>query len=205
MQEYETKAVVLEKRTSGETDAQVILYTQQLGKLEILAKGLKKITAKLAHHLEPINLVIVSLLNVNRWHLTSALTLDNFPHLRKNFFALETAWRTLKIFQTAIFPSEKDEILWQELLNFLQDLDKFSQEKKDYLFSWRALYFLMQTAKRLGLLSENLENLSLEKSLRQIFQKFLLKNKFEEKDLLRPSLNYSQVENQIKKILLQTF
>lgn len=208
MIEYETEAVVLEKKTIGEVDAQIILYTQKLGKLEIIAKGLKKITAKLTSHLESFNLVVVTLIMVNRWHLTSALTLNNFPYLRKNFPALETAYKTLKIFQEAIVSPEEDEILWQELVNFLFDLERFSKEKKDYLFSWRSLYFLIQLAKRLGLFSENLElsPIVLEKSLREILKKFFEKKQFDEKlCLLNYHFDYPKVEAQFRKILTQTF
>ena len=55
MLEYETRAIVLAKRTAGETDGRIALYTEELGKVDVIAKGLKKIIAKLSHHLEPLS------------------------------------------------------------------------------------------------------------------------------------------------------
>jgi recombinational DNA repair protein (RecF pathway) len=42
MTEYSTSAIVLVKKTAGESDARAALYTEELGKIDVIAKGVKK-------------------------------------------------------------------------------------------------------------------------------------------------------------------
>jgi len=158
MLEYETKAVVLDKKTIGEFDAQIVLYTELLGKVELVAKGLKKPIAKLSHHLEPLNLINATLLAVNHKHLTSALTINRFPALRRNFEALTIALKNLKILKEAVVSPEKDDILWQNLKNFLENLEKFSQNENILLIRVSGLYFLIQLSQRLGVFPDSFED-----------------------------------------------
>ena len=61
MQEYVTEAVVLDAVPSAELDVRVSLFTKKFGKLVARAKSVKKITSKLAGHLEPGNVVKIRL------------------------------------------------------------------------------------------------------------------------------------------------
>ena len=47
------QAIVLSRRDFREFDQMISLYTREQGKLELLARGLKKVTSKNAAHLEP--------------------------------------------------------------------------------------------------------------------------------------------------------
>ncbi|MFZ2978199.1 MAG: DNA repair protein RecO, partial [Candidatus Magasanikiibacteriota bacterium] len=51
------KAIVLSRRDFREADQIISLYTLEKGKMEILARGIKKITSKNSAHLEPFSLV----------------------------------------------------------------------------------------------------------------------------------------------------
>ncbi len=53
MQEYVTDAIVLKKDPLGDVDGRYTLFTKQFGKLVAKAKSSRKITSKLAPHLEP--------------------------------------------------------------------------------------------------------------------------------------------------------
>lgn len=54
MREYVTEAIVLEKEPAGETDAFLSLFTEKLGRISARATSARKITSKLAAHLEPM-------------------------------------------------------------------------------------------------------------------------------------------------------
>ncbi|MHB1416675.1 MAG: DNA repair protein RecO [Chloroflexota bacterium] len=49
---YRTEAVILKRADFGETDRLITVYTPQLGKLRLLAKGIRRPTSKMAGHLE---------------------------------------------------------------------------------------------------------------------------------------------------------
>jgi recombinational DNA repair protein (RecF pathway) len=53
MQEYVTDAIVLRKDTQGDLDGRYTLFTKRFGKIRAKAKSSRKITSKLAPHLEP--------------------------------------------------------------------------------------------------------------------------------------------------------
>ncbi|MDP3061775.1 MAG: DNA repair protein RecO [Chloroflexota bacterium] len=58
---YRTEAIVLRQHPIGEADLLLTLFTPQEGKLRAVAKGVRKLTSKLAGHLEPLTRVELSL------------------------------------------------------------------------------------------------------------------------------------------------
>jgi DNA repair protein RecO len=160
MLEYHTLAIVVKKELINETDANVVLYTKELGKLEIIAKGVKKLLSKFGGHLEPLNLIEATIIAVNHKHLTSVLTHNNFFHIRKNYTRLENALRMMAIFNEAIVSSEKDDFLWENILNYLNKLNQaavFSEEKESAFIQLLNLEFLIKLGRGLGLLPDNQE------------------------------------------------
>ena len=73
MQEYVTEAVVLDAVPSAELDVRVSLFTKKFGKLVAREKSVKKITSKLAGHLEPGNVVKIRLVEKKGLQLVDAL------------------------------------------------------------------------------------------------------------------------------------
>jgi len=154
MIEYNTQAIVLDKQIINEADAQVVLYTELLGKVELIAKGAKKITAKLNSHLEILNLIESTIITVNSKHLTSALTINRFSNIRHQEKILENAIKMVKFFNQVIVASEKDEFLWQSLCNYLSELDRITMEneKSIILMNLINIDFLIKLETVLGLM-----------------------------------------------------
>lgn len=73
MQEYVSEAIVLGKQPSGDCDNRYALFTRRFGKMVARAKSARKITSKLAGHLEPGNVVRVRLIEKNGLQITDAL------------------------------------------------------------------------------------------------------------------------------------
>ena len=122
MREFTTYAIVLKKETVNEADGKVIFYSELMGKIEIVAKGLKKILAKFNSHLEPLNLVEITFIESTNKHLTSVWTMNNFSNIRHNYIALENTLKMLNFFNEAIIGSEKDNLLWQSLNFYLKNI-----------------------------------------------------------------------------------
>ena len=51
---YKTAAIVLRHRKLGEADKILTLFTPNYGKLDAVAKGVRRPTSKLAGHVEPL-------------------------------------------------------------------------------------------------------------------------------------------------------
>ena len=52
-----TRGVVIKRMNYGEADRILTVFTERLGKVKVLAKGVRKITSKMAGSLEPYNLL----------------------------------------------------------------------------------------------------------------------------------------------------
>lgn len=154
MTEHLTKAIVLSKEPSGEADGRVSIYTQELGKIEVVARGLKKITSKFGHHLEPLNLIDCMVLVNRSNHLKGVLAENTFPSIRKNFLALEVGIKCLRVVDKAISMPERDDILWQKLNGFLKTLDKLASENDELAVMAIGPYFLARLAECLGILPD---------------------------------------------------
>ena len=79
---YRTEAVVLRHRRLGDADKICVLFTPQHGRIEAVAKGLRRPTSRLAGHLEPLTqsalmLAVGRSLDV----ITQAQTLDAYSPL----------------------------------------------------------------------------------------------------------------------------
>src|SRR5438045_4093476 len=86
---YRCEAVVLRQRRLGEADRILTLYTPQLGKVEAVAKGVRKQTSRKAGHLEPLtlsSLLIASGRNLDI--ITQAETVESFLPLREDLTRL---------------------------------------------------------------------------------------------------------------------
>lgn len=65
---YKTAGIVLRQRKLGEADKVLTILTPNLGKLDAVAKGVRRPTSKLAGHVEPLThssfLVALSLIHI---------------------------------------------------------------------------------------------------------------------------------------------
>lgn len=73
MDEYFTEAVVLRAEPNGDLDSRFSIFTRKFGKLLTRAKSARKITSKLAGHLQPGNVVRVRLVEKNGLWVVDAL------------------------------------------------------------------------------------------------------------------------------------
>jgi DNA repair protein RecO (recombination protein O) len=80
---YKTQAIVLRQRKLGEADKIVTLYSSHHGKIDAVAKGVRRTKSRLAGHLEPLTLGSYLLAEGRELDIvTQAETMDAFPHLR---------------------------------------------------------------------------------------------------------------------------
>ncbi len=73
MQEYVTAAVSLRKYPQGDSDGRYVLFTERFGKMAGRTKSSRKITSKLAPHLEPGTLLKVRFVEVHGTQIIDAL------------------------------------------------------------------------------------------------------------------------------------
>lgn len=58
---YNAEGIVLKRRSSGEADKIITVFTKQYGKIRVMAKGIRRITSRRAGHLEIFHDVVLTL------------------------------------------------------------------------------------------------------------------------------------------------
>jgi DNA repair protein RecO (recombination protein O) len=82
---YQTEAIIIKKTKLGEADRILTLYTPHLGKIQVVAKGVRRPRSKLSGHLELLTHSLVSLARgKNLDTVTGSQTIDSFLPLKSN-------------------------------------------------------------------------------------------------------------------------
>lgn len=120
---YSTEGIVLKRVDAGEADQLFSVYTKEYGKIRARAQGVKKETAKLKGHLEPLSRAHIGfVIGKSGERLTHAVLADFWPAIRRDFAREAAARYIAELFDEQCFPGESDPALWKLLLESLEDL-----------------------------------------------------------------------------------
>lgn len=150
--DYKYHGIILGKIDISETDRIYIIYTLESGKIGVLAKGVKKPNAKLASALEPITYSEIFIArNRGKGKITGALCANNFSRVKRNLMTLERVFYIFRVLNQLITQEEKDEEIFNLMLNYLRTLEKLigngiSDLENDIL----AFGFIFKLLKKLG-------------------------------------------------------
>ncbi|MFC1983852.1 DNA repair protein RecO [Chloroflexota bacterium] len=105
---YQTKAIIIKKTKLGEADRILTLYTPHLGKIQGVAKGVRRPRSKLAGHLELITHSQVSLARGrNLDTIIGSQTIDSFLPLKSDLWLTSCALYATELINQ--FTAEHDE------------------------------------------------------------------------------------------------
>lgn len=129
---YNIKALILNRKPLAEDGGKVTVYSENLGKLELVARGTKKIKSKLAGHLEPISLVEIMVVRGRQYNYIGAVvSKDCYVNIKNNFAKIKAAGRAIKVFNLIIKLGQSDQDIFSLLKNYFDFLDGASA-KPDY-------------------------------------------------------------------------
>lgn len=115
------KAIVLHRRDFREYDQIVSFYTEEAGKREALAKGIKKIVSKHAAHLEPGFLVEAEIIPGKEIdHVIKAIGLDIFPEIRQDVSKSIITQYILSVINKMTDVGQSDRRIYYFLLELLE-------------------------------------------------------------------------------------
>lgn len=117
-------ALVLARKNFRESDQMVSLFTREQGKLEVLAKGIKKIISKNSSNLKVLSLVEVEIAQGKEIdYLTKVQPVTIFKNIYSDFDKIFLAGYAAKIADTNILAQERDERIFNLLTSFLEFLN----------------------------------------------------------------------------------
>ena len=120
-----TEAIVLKSVDAGEVDRLLTIYSKELGKVRILAKGVKKIESKLRYSIEPFSYVQLILIEGRSFYiLKDAVLIDQFLGVKRDLKKLVVAQKIREIIDQAIVGQEKDEDVWDLILRTFKKINQ---------------------------------------------------------------------------------
>jgi len=164
--DYRYNGIVLNSREVGEADRVYTILTMEAGKIRVLGKGVRKINAKLAGFLEPLTQAEIFVSRGKGLGQISGSIIENsFPAIRSNWELSKNVFTIFKLVDKLTPEQQKDEKAFQLLLNFLETLEKLSEEKAEKIALLR-LGFIFKFMHQLGYGLEAEKCLSCGKTLR---------------------------------------
>ena len=125
---YRTEAVVLKRSDFGEADRLVTLYTPNLGKLRVIAKGIRRPVSKMAGHLELFTHSQPLLAKGRNLDLiTQSETIESFRALRENLVRTTLAHYVAELTERLTPEHLEDYPLYRLLVETLRRIDTGSQ------------------------------------------------------------------------------
>jgi len=165
-------SIILVRHDFRENDQIISLYTAERGKLEVLARGVKKILSKNAAYLEPCFLVNAEMVPGKEIiHLIKAQPVNLFKNIRADFSKIYLAGYLMKLLDKLLKPEDADKRIFQLVVSFLEFLDQ-----TDFVNPLLLDAFLLKLFSLLGFDISELENI--DESMKQNLD-LLLKNNWE--------------------------
>jgi len=123
-------AVVLSRRDYREYDQVITLYTRDRGRMDLVARGVKKIISKNTSHLEPFSLIHVESTPGKEYeYITKVHSIDYFTHIRECLEKSLAAQYVVNILSRVLQQEESDERIFDLLQNFLFHLENTKQRE----------------------------------------------------------------------------
>jgi len=120
-----TEAIILKSADSNEVDRLLTIYSEEMGKINISAKGVKKLESKLRYSIEPISWVQMILVEgKNSLILKDTVIKDQLLNIKKDLGKIKIAKKITDLIDEAIAGQEKDDDVWRLILMTLKALNE---------------------------------------------------------------------------------
>lgn len=135
--DIQTQGIILSYKDYREVDRIVTLYTKDLGKLNVVARGVRKIQAKLAGHLELFNFTELQMVLKRKFLVISSINIDSFRAIKENKEKLSVAFAVSELLDKSVQEQQKDEQVFRLLIQVFSFLAT-SSKNFDLLYVWFA-------------------------------------------------------------------
>lgn len=152
MRTLETEGFVLRRRVLRGQDSAYTLFTADLGKLRVIAKGVKKITSKRAPHLQTGNYVVFLLTHSNeQYYLQDTKLKSGFLSLKDSRLKLEQIYLFLFVLDRLLAENQPEAEIFNLTRSFFVTLGK-QQKEESIVYT-----YLNDLLRILGYLSQPVE------------------------------------------------
>lgn len=127
---HKARGIIIRRRVIGEADRMLTLFTKELGKCTVIAKGIRRITSKRAPRLELLSHVDVFLYRGKTWSTVSDVTtIASFPRIGSSLAHMSVAYYLCELIDALLPADQEHEAVYDFMvaaLSSLETLDEIS-------------------------------------------------------------------------------
>lgn len=151
---YLTNGIVLRRRDYREFDRIITVFTEEYGKIDAVARGVRKIVSKLAGHLEPLSYASFMLARGRVFDvLATSVRLSSFRIPQTDLLAFALASYFFEAVDRMTRPNQQDKALFHLLVDYLATFEHTADDSHRGTAFQRVLtteYSLFQLLRALG-------------------------------------------------------
>ncbi len=124
MKSYKTEGIVIKRKSFGEADRILTVFTKKYGKIKILAKGVRRITSRRGGNVELFNQVEMVIHSGRTFDiLTEAQVVNSFSRIRKNLDLVGLGFHICEIVDGLCPEHQSHPKVYDLMLEVLNELD----------------------------------------------------------------------------------
>lgn len=136
MRTYTVQGIILKRKNVGEADRLLTVFTREHGKMQIKAKGVRKIASKRASHIEPLNKTSLTIYKgAGMPILTEASAIEHFNDIKKDLEKVGFAYHICELID-GLCPENQESAaiftLVEDMLNVLSFSDNVAPSIHDF-------------------------------------------------------------------------
>ena len=122
---YKIEGIVIKRRNFGETDKIISIFSKKYGKIQTIAKGIRKINSRKASHLELFSKIKASLHYGRTWdYLNEVESLNIFPNIALDIDKIAYAFQIVETVDRLCVENEENIGVFSLLEKTLLDLNE---------------------------------------------------------------------------------
>lgn len=125
MRHLKTEAIVIKRRNYNEADRMLTVFTKDFGKLQIKAKGVRRITSRRSSHIELLNHSRISLYKAHSIPvLTEIETLHDFENIKDDLYKVGFAYHICELIEGLCPENQENPAVFDLLCSTLHSLSR---------------------------------------------------------------------------------
>ncbi len=139
MRSLKTRGVVIKRINYDEADKILTIFTERFGKIKVMAKGVRRISSKLAGNLEPYNLIDLQLHQGKTFFIVTGAEIIECYDCDKQINSSSRAVYTAEIVDKIFAEEEKNSVAFEYFVEILRNIGTSHNELAIRLFELKIL------------------------------------------------------------------
>lgn len=130
MRSYRVEGIVIKRKNFGEADRILTVFTKQKGKIQLMAKGVRRITSKRSSHIELLNYCTIGVYEGRMLLLTEAECLNHHSDLKNDLRRAGYAFYICELVDGLLAEYQENREIFNLLSSTLFALEKSDSPKE---------------------------------------------------------------------------